>query len=546
MQTKPTRALHPLARVGLIGLLLVSGCEDPEPPAPPAVQDAGPPETPDAAVDAGVVDAGHDAGPPPDPPRLFARRFVSKVRERPDREAFRIGYLRAGAVVQATTGRPVRADDPRCRGGWFQLTTGGYVCNGRDFIAFWGRRMPQVRGAQPDHAAPLPYEYGRNRRENTPMYRRLPTDEEAVEFEGYRIPGQPDPEEEVVGEEGGGEVAGEGSTPEAGEPASPTPAATTAPAGEGAEGAEGEEEEPEPVTLANLQGDRDSVLLRRMVNGFIVSLDRDFRAGPHRRRYWRTINNGFVPYRMLGRVSTPEFMGFRLDDHLYDLPMAFITSRNENTYLRGDDERVRRGGRASFHDRVDIVDTFENAGTTYFEARDGRLYREQDVRTLRRSPRPDEVGPREKWIEVNLSGQYLIAYEGDVPVYATLISSGRPFVAGDPEANYLTPTGTFRVRAKHLAATMDGDTASDGPYSIDDVPYVMYFQLAYAVHGAFWHRGFGHPRSHGCVNLAPRDAQWVFNWSEPHVPTGWHGAYPTEDAPGTLIWIHGETPGVRR
>ena len=76
-----------------------------------------------------------------------------------------------------------------------------------------------------------------------------------------------------------------------------------------------------------------------------------------RRRYWRTINNGFVPYRLLGRVSYPEFMGFRLDNQVYDLPMAFITSRNENTYSRGDDDRVRRSGRASFHDRIDIVRT---------------------------------------------------------------------------------------------------------------------------------------------------------------------------------------------
>ena len=168
------------------------------------------------------------------------------------------------------------------------------------------------------------------------------------------------------------------------------------------------------------------------------------------------------------------------------------------------------------------------------------------MRRIAPAERPDEVGPDEKWIEVNLSDQYVVAYEGDTPVYATLTSTGRAFHPDDPEADFLTPTGIFRVRAKHLAATMDGDTAADGPYSIHDVPYVMYFQLAYALHGAFWHRAFGFPRSHGCVNLAPRDAQWIFNWSDPYVRPGWHGAYPTEDAPGTWIWIHGETPGSRR
>ncbi|HJL17875.1 MAG TPA: L,D-transpeptidase [Sandaracinaceae bacterium LLY-WYZ-13_1] len=281
-----------------------------------------------------------------------------------------------------------------------------------------------------------------------------------------------------------------------------------------------------------------------MVRGFIVSLDRDFRAGDYGRRYWRTINNGFVPYRMLAPVNYPEFQGVRLDD-TRRLPIGYILSRRDAFYLRTESGRARRGGRLDFHHRVDIVDEATIGSHDYFVGADERLYRQDDVRRIVPSERPEQIGPNEKWIEVDLTSQSLIAYEGDRPVYATLVSSGRAFHPDDPEADFLTPTGMFRIRAKHLAATMDGDTAADGPYSIDDVPWVMYFQLAYALHGAFWHRAFGYPRSHGCVNLAPRDAQWVFNWSDPQVPRGWHGAYPTEDEPGTWIWIHGETPGSR-
>ncbi|MCB9591886.1 MAG: L,D-transpeptidase family protein [Sandaracinaceae bacterium] len=506
--------------------LALGGCEDDAAEAPPdagagdeAPQDAGPP------TDAGS-DAGHDAGPPRPPARIFARRFVSKVRERPDRDAFRVGYLRAGAIMMATTGDPVRTDDSRCRGGWYELTTGGFVCNGRDVIAFWGRRPPEVRGAQPDRAAPLPYNYARNRRNNNPMYRNLPTDEQAAEFEGFHIPGQEPP----PGEEGA-TAEGEGAAP-----AAPPPATEDDP--------DAEPEEEEPVTLASLAGERDSVLLRRMTNGMIVSLDRDFRAGPHRRRYWRTIHNGFVPYRTLAPILIPDFAGVRLDETV-NLPFGWVMAQNEFYYLRSDDGRVRRGPRVELRERLQIVGR-ETIGTTdYFIAADGRLYRERDVRRIAPRARPDQIGEHDKWIEVNLSQQYLIAYEGDRPVFVTLISSGRAFHPDDPEANFLTPTGTFRIRAKHLAANMDGDTAADGPYSIDDVPYVMYFQLAYALHGAFWHRAFGFPRSHGCVNLAPRDAQWIFNWSDPQVPEGWHGAYPTESEPGTWIYIHGETPGQR-
>lgn len=532
----------------LVSIVLLS-CEDEEATSVQA-SEAGAIAQSEEPEDAGS-DAGHDAGPPRPPARIFARRFVSKIRERPDRESFRVGYLRAGAVMDATTADPVRVDDPRCSGGWYELTTGGFVCNGRDVIAFWGRRLPQHRGAQPDRVAPLPYRYGRNRMNNAPMYRVLPTDENAAEFEGYRIPGvEPPPSED--GEPAGDDPGGQAAPDPAPTPApAPVPAPTPAPpAPERAapppdsDPVEGVEDAEEPITLESLRGSSESALLRRLAGGFIVSLDADFRAGGGRRRYWRTINNGFVPYRAIAQVSYPEFRGERLDDTM-QLPVAYVLGRNESFYLRTPDGRARRGRPVDFHHRLDIVGEETIGGTPYFVAADGRLYRERDVRSIRGRERPDGVAEGEKWIEVNLPEQYLIAYEHDRPVYVTLISSGRAYHPDDPDANFLTPTGLYRIRAKHLAATMDGDTAVDGPYSIDDVPWVMYFELAYALHGAFWHNAFGFPRSHGCVNLAPRDAQWVFNWSDPQVPQGWHGAYPTEQDPGTWVYIHGETPGQR-
>ncbi|MBX3272015.1 MAG: L,D-transpeptidase [Sandaracinaceae bacterium] len=507
-----------LLTIATLFALASCGSDAPPPPSDAGPLDGGASDEADEPMDAGV-DGGHDAGPPRPPARLFARRFVSKIRDRPDREAFRIGYLRAGAVMNATTADPVRTDDPRCPGGWYELTTGGFVCNGRDVIAFHGRRLPQARGAQPARAGPLPYQYARNRRNENPMYRNLPTDEQAAEYEGYRIPGQEPPPGE-----------GEGQA----EPAPPPPPPS--------EGSAEPAPEPVPITLRSLEGERGSVLLRRMTSGMIVSLDRDFRAG--RRRYWRTIHNGFVPYATLAPVTPPDFVGERLDD-LTRLPFGWVMAQNEFFYLRAPDGRMRRGSRVEQRTPLQIVGQETIGGTEYFIAANGRLYRERDVRRIAPLPRPRQVGAHEKWIEVNLSGQYLVAYEGDRPVYVTLVSTGRAYHPGDPEADYLTPTGLFRIRAKHLAANMDGDTAADGPYSIEDVPYVMYFQLAYALHGAFWHRAFGYPRSHGCVNLAPRDALFIFNWSDPQVREGWHGAYPTEDAPGTWIYVHGETPGAR-
>ena len=84
----------------------------------------------------------------------------------------------------------------------------------------------------------------------------------------------------------------------------------------------------------------------------------------------------------------------------------------------------------------------------------------------------------------------------------------------------------------------DGETAADGPYSIQDVPYIQYFNAGYALHGAFWHSDFGHVKSHGCVNLAPLDAKSLFSWTEPQLPDGWHGVNQTHTKPGSRVVLH--------
>lgn len=68
------------------------------------------------------------------------------------------------------------------------------------------------------------------------------------------------------------------------------------------------------------------------------------------------------------------------------------------------------------------------------------------------------------------------------------------------------------------------------------MPYVQYFEGGYAIHGAYWHDGFGRPKSHGCINLAPEDARRLFFWTDPQVPSGWHGA--RKALTGTIIFVH--------
>ncbi|WP_016949238.1 L,D-transpeptidase [Anabaena sp. PCC 7108] len=111
----------------------------------------------------------------------------------------------------------------------------------------------------------------------------------------------------------------------------------------------------------------------------------------------------------------------------------------------------------------------------------------------------------QRWIQIDLSKQNLIAWEGSNPVYAITISSGKKS----------TPTrvGTFKIQTKLKKARMRGRG-----YDVPNVPHTMYYQGGYAIHGAYWHHRFGTPVSHGCVNLAPNHAKWVFEWADVGTP----------------------------
>ena len=141
----------------------------------------------------------------------------------------------------------------------------------------------------------------------------------------------------------------------------------------------------------------------------------------------------------------------------------------------------------------------------------------------------------EKWIDVNLTKQVLTLYEGENPVFATLVSTGEAGLA-DPTSSTATKRGIFRIHTKHVTATMSSDETGE-EFELHDVPYVQYFDKeGYALHGAYWHDRFGVPKSHGCINLSPRDAKRVFHWTEPKLPSGWHGVLTP--LRGTVIFVH--------
>jgi lipoprotein-anchoring transpeptidase ErfK/SrfK len=113
---------------------------------------------------------------------------------------------------------------------------------------------------------------------------------------------------------------------------------------------------------------------------------------------------------------------------------------------------------------------------------------------------PPPSNDQTRWIDVDLTSQVLRAYEGDTVVRTTLVSTGLP---GTP-----TVTGQFNIYVKYPAQLMYGPG-----YYLPDVPWVMYFYNDYGLHGTYWHNNFGHPMSHGCVNLPTPEAEWLYNWA---------------------------------
>ncbi|MGC4089535.1 MAG: L,D-transpeptidase [Polyangiaceae bacterium] len=175
-------------------------------------------------------------------------------------------------------------------------------------------------------------------------------------------------------------------------------------------------------------------------------------------------------------------------------------------------------------------------GVGYARVGQASWLRASDIRRPLRQSAPADLRPLERWLDVDLARQTLVAYQGELPMMATLISSGR----GEEGSETRTPSGSFRIWVKLRSSDMDNidDSGAHENYAIAAVPWVMYFHKGYGLHGAFWHRRFGEVKSHGCVNLAPRDAERLFYWTAPRVYPGWSAALPSAHDPGTLVRVH--------
>jgi hypothetical protein len=253
--------------------------------------------------------------------------------------------------------------------------------------------------------------------------------------------------------------------------------------------------------------------------------------------YWKVAQkaNEYVLASTVTKHVPSHFEGGRLgDDTGWAVPIAFVWPRGgmlaAYTTARSSGGGVVRQLAARM--LLPVVETADgkDGKPLAYRIGDAEWMSAADVRVFQPAPPPPTLAKGERWIDVDLDNQILVAFEDGVAVYATMITSGGKDTP--------TETGVYRMWLKESEADMKGLNGED-PYSVATVPWTQFFspEKGLALHTAYWHDAFGHSRSHGCVNLAPRDARWLYFWSDPQVPPGWTMAAGVVEAPGSIVRI---------
>ena len=458
----------------------------------------------------------------------------------PDKQAEKIGYLRIGARVARSSEAVAEGD---CPGGWYAVRPLGFVCAGQDATIRHEEPLARAIVVEPRRSSPLPYAYARTRGV-VQNYMRVPTTAEQLE---HGDPPALDPRHRQG-------LSAELDQTSA-EP-SPMPLAKT-------RLASGPMPEPVPATDPSAPFDSDGsdavpwwlvgergipnlapfdVPLGAVVAGSSqrqagVALIDAFAAGEAAsgRRFAITTDARLLPVDRLDVAVGSPFHGEDLRE--LGLPVAFGWS-NGARFWTLDTDRLLPGRRLARREFVPLTGKVRvMGGARMVEARDGSWLRSAELRIAAKPSELPSFARRERrWIDVSVTHQVLVLWEGERPVYATLVSTG-PLVLGDSDTTASAPLGTFRVRQKHVTTTLDADVA-DKDLELRDVPWVMYVEGGHALHGTYWHDDFGRERAGGAVTLAPIDARFVFEWSLPDVPEHWHGAYASGSfGEGTLIRI---------
>lgn len=418
----------------------------------------------------------------------------------------RYGYLRAGAVVDI---RGPEIKNPGCAGGWYRINPRGFVCLGKGATLDLNHPVVREFYVRPERGKALPYIYAMSTERPPYLYFRLPSIEESMVVEGRDVEARALVWKQRAEQLGIREILGEPKPP--------------------------------PEFLTNLQriikpyGVKTG--LYYSVHAGQASPDAGFAIQStfewEGREFGLTTELDIIALDRVKIVRPSSLKGVRFEKG-EGLPAAFIEAHYSRAFeLDETTGGMRTGRELAFREGVKLTGESKSG---YLETTEGDYVSRIGARIIEpRDSFPSLATGDRKWIDISVHHQTLVAYEGKVPVYATLVSTGRGGM-GDPEESDATVRGTFMIHSKAVSSTMDGDEDKSDSFNLRDVPFVQYFHKGYALHGTYWHDEFGKIRSHGCVNLAPADAAWLFEWTDPVVPPTWHSALNKER--GTAVYIH--------
>jgi hypothetical protein len=459
-------------------------------------------DTPAAAAEKASPEA-----PPDTRARLGATGPFAYIYKHPAVKGLALGYIRMGTAVPLKSDKPV--DGPGCKRGWYAVEPRGYAClNNVTTLDLKDPYYLALKSVAPDADAVWYYHYAFSN--GAPMYSRVPTKEES-EKEDFKF-------------------GLRGSFTQL------------------AEWSKGHEElimkdpiqatDPVPEIFAGGKrhvggGNRspDVLLWRTIPNGSMVAYAKAFEAEG---RVWlMTPDLMLVPADRVRQIRRSTFHGVDLGSGV-ELPLAWNRTKGmkpkykhmggklsafpdaipPKTWVQVTEDRVEEGGRTYLPIKGELDTFVDEADVTVSTAR----------KTL-----PKGVEPGQKWIEAKILPGTMTMYVGDKPIRASLFSPGKggvPVPGLDNTKYATTQVGYFPIEWKDHVATMSNEKSEAKVLWFTDVPHIQYLRAPLAMHVAYWHEDFGNPKSAECVNVAPEDGHFLFNWTEPGLPEGWGAIRP--------------------
>lgn len=228
----------------------------------------------------------------------------------------------------------------------------------------------------------------------------------------------------------------------------------------------------------------------------------------------------------MGVVS--QFSGVLLPQEPLAYPMAWaLVNMYPSTEPGGDpsekNELIWR------YTRLNLYASTEIDGEIWYQVGVDQWVHQYHVAKIIPIERPEDVDTN-LWLSIDLYEQVVIAYEGVTPIFATLISSGLD--------RWPTVEGLFHIYFRRTRDNMSGGQPGDDFYFLEEVPWTMFFDEGRALHGAYWHDGFGYRRSHGCVNMSITDANWMYLWVAEEM--GSMNSPDKEVGPAVFVYSSGE------